>query len=170
MTNCWSETNTPVKNFWDQTKARLQQIWESEHGDLYIPYYAWHNRLYYDSDKIPKYNEFPWGVGFGKGIWDEHDNWQGLYAMVFLDSHQDVQPMAGYGYLLTAHPSENTGLGIGFTLMMTARSDIMSYTPFPGVLPLGSIHYKNLMILGAYVPGTRNVGNVLFLMTKLTLT
>lgn len=169
MTDGWSESNTPFKNFWDDAKARVKQIWYSEHGDLYVPFYAWHNRLYYDSDKISCYNEFPWGTGFGKSIWDERGNWQGLYAMVFLDSHKDVQPMAGYGYLLTAHPTENSGVGLGFTLMMTARSDIMNYTPFPGILPLASIYYKNVMVLGAYVPGTRNIGNVLFLMTKITI-
>ena len=54
--------------------------------------------------------------------------------------------------------------------MMTARPDILNNWPFPGVLPLGSIHYKNIMLLGAYVPGGENIGNVLFLMTKITLT
>jgi palmitoyl transferase len=166
----WSMSAEPFRDFWEDAKHRLYQIWTEGHGDLYIPNYAWHNRLYYDADKLSRYNEFPWGAGFGKGIWDEHNNWQGLYAIVFMDSHSNIQPMAGYGYLLTHHLTENAGVGIGFTLMMTARQDIMNYTPFPGILPLASINYKNILIMGAYVPGTQNIGNVLFIMTKLTLT
>ena len=76
--------------------------------------------------------------------------------------------MGGYGYLFTLHPTENTGIGLGFTLMVTARSDILNNFPFPGALPLISVNYKDLMVMGAYVPGTDNVGNVLFILTKIT--
>jgi len=157
------------KNFWQAAKKRVFDIWYHGHGDLYIPFYAWHNRFTYDPQRLPNYNEFPWGTGFGKGMWDERGNWQGLYLITFLDSHKDVQPMGGYGYLWTYHPHPDCGLGLGFTLMLTARKDINDYTPFPGILPLFSAHIKNLMLLGAYVPGYQNVGNVLFMMTKITL-
>jgi palmitoyl transferase len=160
----------PLPSSWEQIKNRLNQIWTQGHGDLYVPLYAWHNRWTYTPDKLSNYNENPWGTGMGKGIWDEHGNWQGLYAIVFLDSHKNVQPMGGYGYLLTYHPTEDSGLGIGFTAMMTARPDILNNWPFPGALPLASIHYKNVMVMGAYVPGGENIGNVLFLMAKITLT
>jgi palmitoyl transferase len=167
----WASLSHP-KDFWQATKNRLYQIWTKGQGDLYLPFYAWHNRLTYDDEHLPLYNEFPWGAGFGKGIWDENGNWQGLYFMVFLDSHKNIEPMGGYGYLFTYHPTEDAGLGLGFTLMMTARAEYSHYAPFPGILPLASINYKNLMLLGAYVPfvpGQRNVGNIMFLMAKLTL-
>jgi palmitoyl transferase len=164
----WSGSSSP-KDFWESTKQRLYQIWYHGNGDLYIPVYAWHNRFFYDADRVQYYNEFPWGAGFGKGIWDEHGNWQGLYLLVFLDSHKQVQPMGGYSYLFTHHPSENIGIGLGLTLMMTARQDIQNYAPFPGILPLASINYKNIMLMGAYVPGQHNIGNIAFLALKLTL-
>ena len=156
------------KNFWINTKARLFQIWFQGRGDLYVTNYAWHNRWTYSPERVSSYNELAWGGGLGKGIWDEHQNWQGLYAIAFLDSHKNIQPMAGYGYLFTLHPTENTGVGLGFTLMITARSDIMHNIPFPGALPLLSVNFKDLMIMGAYVPGTENIGNVLFILTKIT--
>ncbi len=171
-THSWALSKAPsqpFKNFWENTKARLFQIWNEGRGDLYVTNYAWHNRWTYDSDKVSSYNELAWGGGIGKGIWDEHQNWQGLYAIAFLDSHKNVQPMGGYGYLFTLHPTENTGIGLGFTLMVTARSDILNNFPFPGALPLISVNYKDLMVMGAYVPGTDNVGNVLFILTKITL-
>ncbi len=159
----------PEKSFWLKTQQTLKQIWTEGRGDLYVPFYAWHNRLTYTADKLPYYNELPWGMGMGKGIWDEKNNWQGLYGIVFLDSHKNVQPMGGYAYLLTYHPTEDTGLGLGFTAMVTARPDILNNVPFPAALPLASIHYKRIMILSAYVPGGTNIGNVLFMSVKLTL-
>jgi lipid IVA palmitoyltransferase len=158
-----------IDSFWEQTKARIFQIWYEGRGDLYVTNYAWHNRWTYNAEKLSNYNELAWGGGIGKSIWDEHRNWQGLYAIAFLDSHKNVQPMGGYGYLFTLHPTENTGIGLGFTLMVTARTDILNNMPFPGALPLLSLNYKDWMIMGAYVPGTNNVGNVLFILTKITL-
>jgi lipid IVA palmitoyltransferase len=166
---CADPSPETKKSFWTKTRQTLNQIWSQGKGDLYVPYYAWHNRLTYTSDKLPLYNEMPWGMGVGKGIWDDRNNWQGLYGMVFLDSHKNVQPMGGYGYLITYHPTDDSGLGIGFTAMVTARPDILNNVPFPAALPLASMHYKRLMILGAYVPGGTNIGNVLFMMAKLTL-
>ena len=162
-----AQDNQP-KSFWDQCKARLFQIWYQGKTDLYVTNYAWHNRYTYSHEKLSTYNELPWGGGIGKGLWDEHGNWHGLYAITFLDSHKNVQPMGGYGHLWVLHPSENTGIGLGFTLMVTARPDILHNAPFPGALPLLSLHYKQLMIIGAYVPGSENIGNVLFVMTKIT--
>ena len=154
---------------WHKTCQTLNKIWTEGRADLYVPFYAWHNRFTYTADKLAQYNELPWGMGLGKGRWDARNNWQGLYGMMFLDSHKNVQPMGGYGYLLTYHPTENTGIGLGFTAMVTARPDILNNIPFPAALPLASMHYKRLMVIGAYVPGGTNIGNVLFMMAKLTL-
>ena len=42
------------------------------------------------------------------------------------------------------------------------RSDVGHYTPFPLILPVGSISYKNVSVEGTYVPGGGGAGNVLF--------
>ena len=65
--------------------------------------------------------------------------------MAFLDSHSKVEPIAGYGFLKIGRVSENFRLGAGYTVFLTARHDIMSYVPFPGVLPLVSAGYKDTM-------------------------
>ena len=155
---------------WQNVKTRLRQIWFEGQGDLYIPFYDWHNRWTYPAENIASYNESPWGMGIGKSIWDEHQNLQGLYAIVFLDSHKNVQPMGGYVYSFVFHPTESTGLGLAFTLMMTARQDILNNVPFPGALPALTLNYKKLMLMAVYVPGAHHYGNVLFLTFKLTLT
>ena len=59
-------------------------------------------------------------------------------------------------------------IGAGYGAFITARSDIGRYAPFPGVLPLGSIGYRNLDIQATFVPGGKHDGNVLFTWVKLS--
>ncbi|KOQ36676.1 lipid A palmitoyltransferase, partial [Achromobacter xylosoxidans] len=85
---------------WAQSACnRLDQIWTEGGNDLYFSGYAWHNRAMYSRDKINSFNELAWGGGYGRSIYDEDGDWQGLYAMAFLDSHSKVEPIAGYGFL-----------------------------------------------------------------------
>ncbi|MFY2598960.1 lipid IV(A) palmitoyltransferase PagP [Achromobacter xylosoxidans] len=149
---------------WAQSACnRLDQIWTEGGNDLYFSGYAWHNRAMYSRDKINSFNELAWGGGYGRSIYDEDGDWQGLYAMAFLDSHSKVEPIAGYGFLKIGRVSENFRLGAGYTVFLTARHDIMSYVPFPGVLPLVSAGYKDTMLYATYIPGSRGAGNVLFM-------
>lgn len=46
---------------WQNVKTRLRQIWFEGQGDLYIPFYDWHNRWTYPAENIASYNESPWG-------------------------------------------------------------------------------------------------------------
>jgi len=149
---------------WAQSACqRLDQIWTEGNTDLYVSGYAWHNRSMYSASKIRSFNELAWGGGLGKSIYDEDGDWQGLYAMAFLDSHRKVEPIAGYGFLKIGNVGQNFKLGAGYTVFMTARHDIMSYVPFPGILPLVGAGYKDAMLYATYIPGGRGNGNVLFM-------
>lgn len=149
---------------WAQSACnRLDQIWSEGGNDLYVSGYSWHNRAKYSKEKIASFNELAWGAGYGRSIYDEDGDWQGLYGMAFLDSHSKVQPIAGYGFLKIGRVSENVRLGAGYTVFLTARHDIMSYVPFPGILPLVSAGYKDAMLYATYIPGSSGAGNVLFM-------
>lgn len=147
---------------------RIHQIWTEGSNELYLTGYAWHNRYTYDPKRVRQYNEAAWGGGAGKGIIDERGNWQGLYAFAFLESHKKIQPIAGYAYLkmFTLAPLLQTG--VGFTAFITARPDINKGIPFPGVLPAASLAVNKFSLAAAYVPGRRNIGNVLFIYGKYT--
>jgi palmitoyl transferase len=145
---------------------RLHQIWTEGSTDLYLSGYAWHNRYTYSPERIKRYNENAWGGGLGKGLFDEKGNWHGLYAIAFLDSHSDVEPTAGYAYLKVASLNEDVKAGIGFTLLVTARSDINHYIPFPGALPWASVFFKKATLAATYIPGSSTNGNVLFILGK----
>lgn len=163
-----SQAQSVVADWYHQASDRVSQVWTQGDNELYLTGYAWHNRWAYSRSKVREFNETSWGGGFGKGHYDEDGDWHGLYAMAFKDSHDDWQPMAGYGYQSIARPTENTRLGAGFTVFMTARRDIMSYVPFPGILPLVSAGYKKATLFGAYVPGKKGNGNVAFIFGKYT--
>jgi palmitoyl transferase len=142
---------------------RLDQIWTQGNYDLYLSGYAWHNRATYTPEKIRGYNERAWGGGLGKSIYDEDGDWQGLYAMAFLESHSKVQPIAGYGFQKIGKVGADTRFGLGYTVFVTSHPAVMKGVPFPGILPLVSVGYKNATLYATYIPGGRGAGNVLFM-------
>ncbi|CNK18756.1 lipid IV(A) palmitoyltransferase PagP [Yersinia alsatica] len=150
-------------SLWQRLMNNISQAWDSPNQELYIPLNTWHNRWTYDDDKIESYNERPWGIGYGKYRYDEDNNWHSVYAMAFMDSHNEVEPIIGYGYQKMWIPGEMDGwrFGIGFTASITARHEY-HYIPIPLPLPLISIEYNKFALQTTYIPGTYNNGNVLF--------
>lgn len=147
----------------------IYKIWTEGRDDMYFSGYAWHNRFTYGPEKIKHYNEAAWGGGLGKSRFDEKGNWQGIYAIAFLDSHSHVEPAAGYVYLKVAAPTQNIKLGAGLTFIVSSRVDINHNLPVAGILPTLAVFYKRVSFSGTYVPGTSTNGNVLFLIAKLEL-
>jgi lipid IVA palmitoyltransferase len=155
-------------SFYTRAKISLNKTWQSTDYELYVPVYVWHNRSKYTSEKIDEFNEQPWGLGIGKYRYDEDGDWHGLYAMAFLDSHNDIEPIAGYGFEKNFHVSENLNLGLGYTAGVTMRKDL-NYIPIPLILPLLSVQYKRLAVQSTYVPGGEGNGNILFTWLRWTL-
>ena len=141
----------------------LNSLWESKDYDLMVPANVWHNRLTYSHEKIRDFNERPWGIGFGKHYYDEDKDLHSLAAMIFLDSHSDPEPLAGYQFQKKWYYGDagDFSLGLGYSMGMTARSDY-SWVPFPYVAPIFSLQYKNVSIENTYIPGGRGYGNILF--------
>lgn len=145
---------------------RLRQIWAQGDNELYITGFAWHNRYVYPDERVQAYNENAWGGGLGKSFYDEKGDWHGLFAFAFLDSHKNLEPIAGYAFLKVLHFNDNTRLGGGITAFITARPDIFNHIPFPGVLPWISFSYRRATLSATYIPGAYGAGNVLFLTGK----
>ena len=132
-------------NTWTFVKDTLSQTWDANDYELYVPINTWHNRSYYTSEKIDGYNEHPWGLGVGKYRFDNDGDWHGLYAMVFADSHKQMQPVAGYGFQKIWHATDDFRLGGGYTLGFTLREDF-NYLPIPIIAPLASVEYKQFAL------------------------
>lgn len=158
---------TEAMNLKEKLKYNFLETWQSEEYDLYVPLYAWHNRLAYDDEHIKKYNENPWGAGLGKSRYDEDGDWHALYAMAFKDSNDYVETIFGYAFMKNwqSKTIKNFRSGIGFTLSLTQRHEY-SYIPVPLPLPMFGIGYKKIDLQAAYVPGVKNNGNILFIWTK----
>lgn len=73
-----NDNNTPQKITWDSIKDQASKTWASDKYEFYVPLHTWHNRLLYDKNKYKKYNENPWGAGFGKYRYDENGNWHAI--------------------------------------------------------------------------------------------
>ena len=148
---------------------RAKQIIYEGDNALVVSGYAWHNRSYYSKEKIKTYNEEAWGGGFGRGFYDEDHDWHGYFGFAFLDSHKNLEPTVGYGFLkifeMGRSPFE---IGLGFSALITARPDINKGIPFPGALPLISFGTKKVTAYATYIPGSRGVGNVLFIFGKIS--
>lgn len=155
------ETAAEPQGFWQRGRANIEATWRSDQYELYVPAVTWHNRAFYDKEKIRQFNERPWGLGAGRYRYDADGDWHAVYAMAFLDSHKDVEPFVGYAFQKVWRPLDGWRLGAGFTAGVTARSDY-SYAPLPAVLPLVSVEYRRLALQATYIPGGHNNGNVLF--------
>lgn len=150
-------------NLVSKAQYNISETWKSDTYDLYIPFRAWHNRLFYDQEHLDEYNEEAWGLGIGKYRYDEDGDWHALYAMVFKDSNFRAETMFGYAYqknwFINCDPDFR--VGAGFTVGVTQRHEY-NYIPVPLPLPLIGIEYKRFALQGAYVPGIKNDGNVMF--------
>ena len=160
-----------ISNWTSNSIAHLESIWDKGTDEVYLPLYTYHMPYAYSQDKVNQYTEYPMGIGFGRGLVNESGNWEGVYGMTFKDSHGIYQYMVGYGWIpmWDIGDSKDWKYGVGATAFIMSRQDIMNYIPFPGVLPIASISYKDLSLQTAYVPGGQNVGNVLFTWAKWTL-
>ena len=51
-----------MREYFQQVQRDVKETWKSDEYDLFVPVYAWHNRLTYDQKHIDKYKKTP-------GVW-----------------------------------------------------------------------------------------------------
>lgn len=161
-----SAGEAPEGSLFERATQRLATTWHDGQTEIYLPLYAHHLRMAYSPDKISSYNENAYGLGIGRGSYDQDGDWHGLYVMGFRDSHYKQEYMAGYGYKTYWKLSGDLKAGLGYTAFLTTRSDIGHYTPIPGILPIASLEYRKVSLDATYVPGGRGFGNILFFWGK----
>ena len=150
-------------------KSWYRRLWDPvvnayDNGTLefYVPFETYHSRSSYSAEKIDTYQEKPLGFGVGKGLYNERGNWEGVYAMAFQDSHFKPSYTAGYGWKAMWRPADDVRVGLGYLAGLMMREDVISYVPFPILVPLASLSYKNFSVEGTFLPGS----NVAFLWAK----
>ncbi len=155
------------RGIFDTVRQHVSDTWNEGQTELYVPLLTYHMRWAYRDELINKYNEYPAGFGLGRGRYNDSGNWESIYAMGFLDSHSKPTFMVGYAWApMWELGNSDIKVGAGLTGFLMSRTNYWSGIPFPGILPVASIGYKQLSLQAAYVPGGTNNGNVLFVWGK----
>ncbi len=142
-------------------------------SDLYISGYVWHAPDGYTREDRQRLNARAYGGGFGKRRVNEHGHEESVYALVFLDSHDTPQPIAGYArQWFTPLIASSVSFGAGYTVALSARSDAY-YIPFPLVLPVATVRLNRFSLMTTGLPRIRwavNIkGSVLFVWGRYAL-
>ena len=154
------------KGFFEDAWDSLKLTYDEGAPELLIPTYTWHLPFAYTREKINQYQNFPYGLGYGRGRYDEKGNYHGVYAMGFQDSHFKPEWLVGYAWKTYWRLGGEIKGGLGFTVGVTTRADYSHYMPVPLIFPVGSIESGRWSLDVAYVPGGKGNGNVMFFTNK----
>jgi Antimicrobial peptide resistance and lipid A acylation protein PagP len=156
----WDDFKDHLDNNWTQSK----RAWTDGRHDVYVSGLIWHAPWAYEDDE----NWKAYGLGLGKSVIDEKGRTHGLYALAFQDSN--YKPQYNFGYTWTTYwqlGKSNWDTGLGYTAFIFMRSDFSSYMPIPAVLPVASLRWdKRAEIMGTYVPGFGDRGNVAYFFVR----
>jgi palmitoyl transferase len=154
------------KGWFDTAWDNVAQTYETGSHEVLIPTYTWHMPWAYTRAKINEYQNFPYGLGYGRGRIDAKGNYHGVFVMGFQDSHIKPEWMLGYSWKTYWPLGGDFKGGLGFAAGLTARTDYSHYLPIPFILPAGSIENGRWSLDVAYVPGGKGNGNVMFFTNK----
>lgn len=159
-----------VKSWWQKSKSLIEKIAKEGETEIYLPFYAYHDRRTYDAEQIAELNEHAYGIGAGKSIINENGNTEKIYAIVHLDSHFQVETEVGYGWEKNFILGNKVRAGVGYGAGLVSREDIYNRIPIPFILPTASITYDRASLNTVIIPsmGGVNHGNVVFLYGKYT--
>ncbi|MBC7466782.1 MAG: hypothetical protein H7256_12390 [Bdellovibrio sp.] len=147
-----------------KVRSNLKTIYKDGQTQVIIAGYAYHDRRTYTPEKIKQLNERAYGIGIEKVLINENGNRESLFAMIFKDSHRDLEPSVGYEWQHPFRVTKNIKVLAGYSAGITMRSDF-NYVPIPYVFPTAGLSIGKLDIKGVLIPslGGINNGNVLFL-------
>jgi palmitoyl transferase len=162
-------TSTKFKTAYHTALEHVKDTWTEGKVEVYVPFISYHMPFAYSAESRAQQNEYPAGGGIGLGRFNDSGNYEGTYAMAFLDSNSAMSYMAGYAWIPTWNvKNSEVKVGAGVTGFLMSRQDYFGGIPFPGVLPVASISYKQLSLQATYIPGGQGNGNVLFAWGKWT--
>ncbi|HEV8256964.1 MAG TPA: hypothetical protein VGR42_08325 [Casimicrobiaceae bacterium] len=151
---------------------RVADTYQQGGNSLLVSGYEWHLPYDWTPERRAEENENAWGAGWARSREQPNGDTENVYFLVFQDSHRKAQ--LNLGYTWTTYWLSRDGLqpGLGFTVSIVQRPDIAGGWPFPAVLPLFTLRYRNVEVLSTYIPklnGGVNHGSVLYIFGKIDL-
>lgn len=162
-------------DFWSWVEKgcrRVVDTYEQGGSELLVSGYSYHLPSTYTPGKRAELNSQAWGGGWGRTVEDPNGDTHTVAVFAFLESHKRVQWNLGYMYFTYWGAREGLQPGLGYTAMLVQRPDIASGFPFPAVLPLASLRYKQATLVATYIPtlnGGINNGSTLYVFGRYTL-
>jgi palmitoyl transferase len=146
-----TETTPSNTNIFNQSVNRLKTVYTEGDWGMMIPVSTHHYRPSYTQEQIDSYEENPPGLGIAKNYTNASGNREFVYALAYQDSHHFPSWQMGYAWQ-AMWATHGIHYGLGYSAFILAREDTAHYLPFPGIVPMASIGYKNLTINTTFVP------------------
>jgi palmitoyl transferase len=160
-------------DWWQDTKdvfaykyERSKDAFFNGRNDYYASGVSRHAPWAYSSERRHELNESAWGGGFGRSVVDANGNTHSLYAIAFRDSHYKPQYTAGYLWMTYWPLAGRLRGGLGYSALVFSRSDIGNRYPVPAVLPAASLRYREVELIGTFVPGFTQGGNIGYIFAR----
>lgn len=150
----------------------IADTWNNGRDGLLISGYAWHLPFSWTAERRRELNADAWGVGYYRTTEDAKGDSRSLFLAAFSDSHKHPQWNLGYEYSTYWGPRSGVQAGLGYTALIVQRRDIFNGFPFPAVLPLASLRYRDVTVFTTYIPtlnGGVNHGSTLFVFGRILL-
>jgi palmitoyl transferase len=151
---------------------RIADTYEQGRTGVLLSGYSWHLPSTWTPERRAELNANAWGVGLVRTTEDEKGDSRSVFLLAFLDSHENIQWNVGYEH--STYWGSRAGLqaGLGYTVAIVQRPDIADGIPFPAILPLASLRYRDATFFMTYIPslgGGINHGSTLFMFGRVLL-
>jgi palmitoyl transferase len=151
---------------------RVVDTYEQGDTGVLVSGYAWHLPWTWTAEKRDSLNPRAWGGGIVRTVEDPDGGTHSVFALAFKDSHHHVQFNVGYEHSTYWGSRDFVQPGLGYTLMVVQRPDVLGGVPFPALLPLLSLRYRQATLMTTYIPtvnGGINNGSILYFFGRILL-
>ncbi|MHB8492971.1 MAG: lipid IV(A) palmitoyltransferase PagP [Casimicrobiaceae bacterium] len=152
--------------------TRLVDTYDYGRSGVLIPGYSYHLPFTWSPARRAQLNKDAWGLGLIRTTEDPDGDTHSVYALVFRDSHKHAQWNLGYEYATYWGPRNGVQPGLGYTAVIVQRPDIFGGTPFPALLPIASLRYRDATLSATWIPtlnGGLNHGSTVFVFGRVIL-
>jgi len=149
---------------------RLVDTYEDGTTGMLVSGYSWHVPATWTPERRAELNANAWGGGIVRVAEEPDGDSHSVFVLVFKDSHSHAQWNVGYEYSKYWGPRTGLQPGLGYTVMIVQRPDLAGGYPFPAVLPLASLRYRDATLFTTYIPtlnGGINHGSTLFVFGRI---
>jgi len=156
----------------DRGCRRVVDTYEQGGNELLVSGYSYHIPGTWTPERRAQLNRNAWGLGWGHTVEDADGDTHTVFALAFRDSHKHLQAQVGYAYSTFLGSRDGLQPGIGYTVMIAQRPDLVSGVPFPVFLPLLSLRFREATLVATYIPrlnGGINHGSTLYVFGRYAL-